>query len=213
MKIIVFGARGDVGSRVVAEALSRGHAVTGVVRNGEQAQDLPSSASAAVADVADTDRVAALMADHDLAISAIRPPDGKEPLLVPLTQSLLDAAAESRSRILVVGGAASLKLPDGNGETVLTAPGFLPDAVRPIALACQAQYELVTSDNRMDWAYLCPPGMLSPGTRTGTYRTGSDTLVVAEDGTSSISMEDFAVALIDEAETPQHTRTRFTVGA
>lgn len=211
MNIIVLGARGDVGSRVVAEALARDHSVTAVVRNDAQVQVLPLAVTARVADVLNLEQVAELMAGHDLAVSALRPPEGQEELLVNLTQSVLDAAACAGLRILVVGGAASLKLPDQSGDTVLTAPGFLPEAVVPIARACQAQYELCAAETRADWSYLCPPAMLTPGVRTGRYRLGSDILLCDADGNAAISMEDFAVALIDEAETPQHKRARFTV--
>ena len=211
MKITVFGARGEVGSRVVAEAIERGHEVTAVVRKEAQSDGLPGSARIRVADVAKADQMADLMLGQDLAISALRPPDGHEETLVPLTRSVLDAAALSNLRVLVVGGAASLKLPDQNGHTVLTAPGFLPDDVVPIARACQAQYELCAAEVRTDWTYLCPPAMLTPGKRSGRYRLGSDTLVVDAAGNSAISMEDFAAALLDEAEAPKHNRTRFTV--
>ncbi len=211
MKIIVFGARGDVGSRVIAEALARDHSVTGVVRDAAQANLLPAPVTTRVADALDTDAAARLMAGHDLAISAVRPPDGREHALVPLTQSLLDAAARASVRILVVGGAASLKMPDQSGDTVLTAPGFLPEAVVPIATACQSQYDLISAGNCADWSYVCPPALLMPGDRTGQYRVGADTLLVDADGNSAISMEDFAAAIIDEAESPRHKNARFTV--
>jgi len=211
MKIIVFGARGDVGSRVVAEALSRGHEVAAVVRRQAQSDAVPPAARALVGDVGQTGEVARLMAGQDLAISAIRPPDGQEYALVPLTRSLLDAAAMARIPLLVVGGAANLKIPGQNGTTVLTAPGFLPEVVLPIARACFAQYELCMTENRIDWSYLAPPAMLLPGERTGRYRLGSDTLLFDAAGESRISMEDFAVALLDEAETPKHRGRRFTV--
>lgn len=211
MNIIVFGASGDVGRRIVAEAMAREHDVTAVVRRETQAQTLPKSARVRVADASRTERVAELMAGHDLAISALRPPDGQEETLVALTRSVLGAAARSGRRVIVVGGAASLTMPDRNGHTVLTAPGFLPEAVVPIAMACQAQYDLISAERHVDWSYLCPPALLSPGIRTGRYRLGSDVLLVDANGESAISMEDFAVALIDEAETPRHRRARFTV--
>lgn len=211
MRIIVFGARGDVGSRVVAEAGQRGHTVTAVVRARAQLADLPPGVTGVVADVADTPALADLMAGYDLAVSAVRPPDGLEDTLVPLTGSVLSAAAQAGIRVLIVGGAASLKLPDQSDATVLTAEGFLPTSVVPIARACNAQYELCAAEKRARWAYLSPPALLRPGTRTGTYRVGSDVLLVDAEGNSEISMEDFAVALIDEAEMPRHTRARFTV--
>ena len=124
---------------------------------------------------------------------------------------MLAAAAEVGIRLLIVGGAASLRLPGQNGATVLTAPGFLPEAVRPIAKASFAQYELCRADAAADWTYLSPPAALAPGARLGRYREGLDDLLLDAAGESRISMEDLAVALLDEAETPTHRGERFTV--
>ncbi len=210
MRIIVFGATGDVGSRIVGEAMQRGHQVTAVVRTDAKAGLLPDAASVRVLDVADTAAVATTIAGHDLVISALRPPEGHEPDLPGLTRSILDAAAESKIPALIVGGAANLLMPDGSGHTVLTAPDFLPDAVRPIAAACFAQYAECASAATGDWTYFSPPAMLQPGERTGRFRRGSDVLLVDEAGQSQISMEDFAVAIIDMAERSDRPR-RVTV--
>jgi putative NADH-flavin reductase len=211
MKIIIFGARGDVGRRLVKEAVMRGHQVTAVVRNESQINDIPSGVINVIGNVLTEEGMASLMQGHDLAISALRPSDGQEELLVPLTRSILTGAEEASTRAIIVGGAASLKVPNANGHTVLTAPNFLPEAVVPIATACQAQFELLQAQDDADWTYLCPPAMLTPGERKGHYRIGSDTLAVDEDGNSAISMEDFAVAMLDEAENPKHQKQRFTV--
>lgn len=53
---------------------------------------------------------------------------------------------------------------------------------------------------------------IKPGERTGKYRIGSDRLLIDGQGQSHISMEDYAIALVDELESPQHIRERFTVG-
>ncbi len=211
MKIIVFGATGDVGSRVAEEALLRGHEVTAVVRNENKLDRLPRATSVRVLDVTDTKAVARAMAGHDLAVSALRPPDGRETDLPELTKSVLDAAAESKTRVLVVGGAANLLMPDMSGHTVLTAPNFLPEAVKPIAAACFTQFAYCVAEDRADWTYFSPPAMLEPGQRTGHYRRGSDILLVDEAGHSKVSMEDFAVAMMDEAETPTENVKRVTV--
>ncbi|MEM7225811.1 MAG: NAD(P)H-binding protein [Pseudomonadota bacterium] len=213
MKIILFGARGDVGRRIGEEALARGHDVTAVVRRQAQAGEIPQGAVARVAEVGERAAAARLMAGHDLAITALRPPDGEEPALVPLTGALLDGAALAEIPLLIVGGAASLKLPGQDGETVLSAPGFLPAPVLPIARASFAQYELCLADPRGHWTYVSPPALLTPGERMGDYRIGTDELLFDGAGESRISMEDFAVALIDEAEAPRHRGARFTVAS
>ncbi len=212
MKIITFGAAGAVGSRVVREALSRGHTVTAVDRDADRLSTLPDPVVPLPLDVADTDQVAQAMAGQDAAISAIRPPVGHERALVDLTWSLLHAGRLSDTHLVVVGGAASLRIPDGSGHTVLSKPGFLPVEVRPIAQACADQQRMVLDHPHTDWSHVCPAAMMEPGERTGRYRQGEDTLVVGPDGESRISMEDFAVALVDEAETLAHARQSFTVG-
>ena len=211
MKITIFGAAGDVGRRMTAEALSRGHDVTAVLRDAARASELPVGAVVRVGDAMDAEAVAGLLEGQDVAISALRPASGREELLVTLTRAVLHGAARAGARALIVGGAASLRLDGDGGDTVLTAPGFLPDAVLPIAAACYAQYVLCMQEGRADWTYLCPPAMLRPGARTGRYRVGSDRLLTDAAGQSRISMEDFAVAMLDEVETPRHTRARFTV--
>lgn len=210
MNIVVFGAAGDVGRRVVREALARQHEVTGVVRRPSQREAMQEGVTPALLDIADPDGVAALLKAHDLAISAVRPPDGREEELVALTRTVLLAAGQTGTRVLVVGGAASLKLP-GDEKTTLFDSGNIPQAVMPIARACLAQWDTCQSEKRADWAYLCPPASLVPGVRTGQFRRGGDILLTDETGKSEISLEDFAVALLDEAEQPQHSRQLFTV--
>ncbi|MDI2131093.1 NAD(P)-dependent oxidoreductase [Yinghuangia seranimata] len=209
MRITVFGAAGSVGSRVVAEAVARGHEVTAVVRDPARFAELPDGALPAVGDATDPARVAELAAGQDLVVAATRPPVGAEEGLVAATRGLLAGLAGTGVRLLVVGGAGSLNVPGTDG-TVIDQPDF-PPSWRPIAEACNAQLAAVRAADDLAWTYLSPAAMLEPGTRTGRFRLGTDELVVAADGTSAISMEDLAVALIDEAEEPRHIRRRFTL--
>jgi putative NADH-flavin reductase len=211
MKITVFGAAGEVGSRIVSEALTRGHNITAVVRNPTQFHRLPTGLTPRSGDAASTEDVARLSVGQDLVISAIRPPTGDEPQLVAITQTILKGAEQAGVRVLIVGGAASLKIPGQGDTTVLTAPNFLPESVIDIARACFAQHEMCNAEQHANWTLLSPPAMLVPGHRTGNYRLGADELVVDKEGVSRISMEDFAIAMLDEAEQPKHHRSRFTV--
>ncbi len=215
MKIIVFGASGEVGRRMVAEAAhrgGRGGRVTAVSRS-EPSPGLHDTAVATlVRDVESARDLTEVIADHDLVISTLRPPDGQEPKLVDLTATIVQAAQAAGKRFIVVGGAAALRLPDSPGHTVLTAPGFLPESSVLIARACQQQHDWCLNHLEPHGSYLCPPAMLTPGTRTGAYRIGGDMLVVDDQGQSHISMEDFAVAVLDEAEHPRHAGRQFTVG-
>lgn len=212
LRIAVFGATGQVGRRMAAEAARRGHRVTAIVRPTSQVVPADKEVRTRKLDVESGEDLRAIIAEHDIVISALRPPDGQEQKLLPLTAAVVEAARAAGTRFVVVGGAAPLRLPDDPEHTVLTAPGFLPDSVFPIAEACQQQHDWVIG--RLDelGSYLCPPAMLQGGMRTGAYRTGSEQLVTDREGVSRISIEDFAVAALDEAEIPSHLGQQFTVG-
>jgi putative NADH-flavin reductase len=213
MRITVFGAAGGVGSRVVIEALDRGHEVTAVVRRTGHRHD---GARVRTGDAADAGEVARLSAGQDVVIAATRPAPGREQELAATAAALLTGVGRTGpppagARLLVVGGAATLTVPGARGGTVVDEPDF-PADWRPIALACAEQLAVCrAAGDGVDWAYLSPPALLEPGERTGAYRTGTDTLLVDDSGRSAISMEDLAVALLDEAERPAHRGRRFTV--
>jgi putative NADH-flavin reductase len=211
MKIAIFGGTGNVGSRIVEEAVRRGHDVKVVARDESRFKSLPAAVDARVGDVSDVSEVASFSDGQDLVISAIRPPKGHERLLVAATKSILAGLSETRVRLLISGGAGSLLVPDTEDRLVADDPEFVSTSFKDIALACVEQYHVCMAEKNVDWTYLCPAAQLVPGERTGNYRKGKDRLVVDANGMSLISMEDLAVAVLDEAETPQHSRERFTV--
>jgi uncharacterized protein len=196
MRITVFGATGAVGREVVAEARARGHEVRAASRSTG-------------VDATDVAAVTRLSADQDLVISATRPGPGQEPELVAVARTMLAALRGSETRLLVVGGAGSLRTPAG--VLVQDAPDY-PPFLLPIARACAEQLAVCQAESEVDWAYLSPAALLVSGPRTGQYRLGADDLVVDASGVSTISTGDLAVALLDEAERPKHRRVRFTVG-
>ncbi|SOD91702.1 NAD(P)-dependent oxidoreductase [Caenispirillum bisanense] len=210
MRILVFGAAGNVGRRVVAEALRRGHAVTAVLRDPSQAPDALHGATLRAGDAARAADVAALSAGHDLVVSATRPGPGHERDHVTTAEALLEGLRQTGVRLLLVGGAGSLLAPD-TGLPIVDDERYVQAAWRAIAVACCDQYAVCEAETQADWTYLSPPADLQPGARTGRYRVGGDTLLVDGAGRSAISMEDLAVALLDEAENPRHRRARFTV--
>ena len=210
MKITVLGSTGNSGRRVVAEALSRGHEVTAVVRNSVNSNDLPATAKFLVGDVGNVADVVKVSAGQDVVISAIRPTPGQESDVIPTTRSLMDGLAQTGVRLLVVGGAATLTVPGTGGKTVIEDSNYLPISARHIGKASADQFEVCLAETRVDWAYLSPAAHFAPGERTGNYRLGTDELLVDAEGISKISMEDVAVVLLDEVEQPKHHRTRFT---
>jgi uncharacterized protein len=202
MKVALIGASGNVGSRVLAELLSRGHTVTAIARHPEKISAQPGIAPKA-GDVHDKAGLAPLLAGHDAVISAVRF-SASDPKL------LIAAIKEARvPRYLVVGGAGSLEV--APGKKLIDSPSF-PEAYKPEAGAGGVFLDLLRGEKDLDWTFLSPSALIGAGERTGKFRLGGDQLLTTSDGKSSISYEDYAVALVDELEKPVHSRRRFTVG-
>ena len=136
MKITVFGARGNVGSRVITEALSRGHEITAVLRNNARTNEIDPSVNVVIGHADNVDDVVKWSDGQDLVISATRPPQGVESQLVDTAKALLSGLAQTKVRLLLVGGAASLTVPNSNGKLVVDDSDLVPIAWRDIALAC-----------------------------------------------------------------------------
>lgn len=203
MKIAIIGATGNAGSRIAAELVNRGHQVTGIVRHPEKGQS-GAGLTLQKGDVKDEAGLAKSLAGHDAAIHSVR-------FLDTDVRSAVAAVKKAGvKRFLVVGGAGSLESSPGSGALV-DSPGF-PPAVRPEAAAGRDFLTALKAESQLDWTFLSPSVFFSPGERTGKFRLGKDQLLTAADGKSSISMEDYAIALADEIEHPRHSRQRFTVG-
>ena len=211
MQITVFGATGQVGQRIVAEAIRRNHKVTAVSRSPSGHGTLSSSVTLQSGDAGNVDDVVRLSKGKDLIISATRPVEGDEQALVDAARILMTGLRSTGVRLILVGGAGSLDVPGNSGRRVFDDPSWVPCSWRPIAQACSDQYDVCLDEETVDWTYASPPAVLEPGERTGTFRLGSDDLLIDGQGKSEISMEDFAVAILDEAERPSYRRKRFTV--
>lgn len=211
--VLLIGATGFVGSAILNELLSRGHQVTAVARHPEKMAAHP-ALTAVAADVENVDRIAELAKGKDAVISAYNPgwtnPD--QPRLIAQNSPLiLEAVRRSGvKRVLIVGGAGTLFC--APGLRVVDA-GVIPDeilaAVREVG---NFHLNVVEKERDLDWAYFCPAGEIAPGERTGKFRLGKDDLIVDAEGKSHISVEDYAVAMVDELERPAHHRERFTIG-
>jgi len=211
MKITILGATGNAGSRVVTEAMFRGHEVTVVVRNSTATNKIPTGVKILTGDAGNIMDVTAFSTGQDVVISAIRPASGLESDVIPTTRTLMDGLSKTGVRLLIVGGASTLTVPDTGGKTVIEDSNYLPVSARHIGKASADQLEVCLAETRVDWVYLSPAAQFSPGERTGKYRLGTDELLVDAEGISKISMEDAAIMLIDEAEQPKHHQTRLTV--
>jgi len=212
MKIALLGATGFVGSALLKEALDRGHMVTAIVRHPEKLEKRE-GLTAKAGDIYDTTYLATLIQGNDAVIGAFNP-GWKNPNLyddqVPGTAPIIAAIINARIKhVLWVGGAGGLEVKPG--VRVIDNPD-MPIWVRPGSLATINALEQLQKEPELEWSYLSPSAELKPGQRTGKFRLGSDQLLVDATGQSKISVQDYAVAMIDELERPAHIRRRFTVG-
>jgi uncharacterized protein len=217
MKIALIGASGMIGSRILAEALRRGHQVTGIVRNPEKIEAHP-NLTVKKADAANPDDLAPILSGHDVVVSSINPGRGVTGLQafdVTFAGHKAAFAAAKKSgvkRFVSVGGAASLKTPSGS-EFLDTAdfPAAF-EAYKPGIRGMREFYYWLKNESDLDWVFVAPSVMIAPGERTGKFRIGKDHVLYGPDGSSKISAEDYAIGLVDELERPQHHRERITIG-
>ena len=202
MKIAVIGASGNAGSRIAKELAGRGHAITAIARNPAKIAVLPNVVARA-GDVMDQAGLARLLAGHDAVVSSVHFLDSDPAKLIGA------AKASAVGRYLVVGGAGSLEV--APGVRLVTTPNF-PAQYKAEAEKGAAFLDLLRQEKELNWTFLSPSALFVAGERTGKFRLGTDQLLTAADGKSSISFEDFAVALADEIDRPAHIRARFTVG-
>ena len=211
MKIAVFGAGGRIGSRIVDEALNRGHDVTAVVRHPENYTKIHTHLKVAKGDLFNSQDVETGAFDQDAVVSAYSPAAGIPPstiteLAVPLINGLKQAHVK---RLIIVGGAGSLEV--APGLQLVDTPDF-PAIYKPVSLAHREALKIYQKDHDLDWTFVSPSAVIEPGERTGKFRTGTNQLLSDANGKSFITMEDYAVAVIDEIESPLHIREIMTAG-
>ncbi|MEZ5892950.1 MAG: NAD(P)H-binding protein [Parvularculaceae bacterium] len=202
MKIAIVGATGNVGQRLVAEALSRGHEVTAFARK-EGALPKNDKLAFKTFDVTAADAPKKL-AGHDAVIYSLRF-NGLD-----FDKAVAAFRASGAKRLLIVGGAASLSAEPG-GPALIDTPGF-PAEIKVEAEPARQALNAIRAKGGDDWTFLSPSIIIGPGTRTGKFRLGDDVVLKDDAGKSHISYEDYAVAMIDEVEQQKRKGKRFTVG-
>lgn len=199
--VALIGASGNAGSRILAELSDRNHLVTAIARHPERIERL-SGVMTQPGDVHDRAGLAEMLRGHDAVISSVH-------FATSDADALIGAVRDSGvKRYLVVGGAGSLEV--APGQRLIDQPSF-PAEYFEEASAGVAFLEYLKGVKDLDWTFLSPSALFVPGERTGNFRLGKDSLLANEHG-SSISFEDYAIAMVDELERPAHVRQRFTVG-
>lgn len=210
-RIAVIGGTGYAGSHIVEEGVRRGHTVVSVAR--KPPAERIDGATYIEGTLLDAPGLATDLGEVDVVVVSVAPRADMLGNVRPGVASL-DAALPADVRLGVIGGAGGAQVSKG-GPNLIDTEGF-PDFVKPESNEMIGVFEdLQASESGRDWFFIHPAarfGASAPGERTGRYRDGGEVLVTAEDGDSSISGADFAVAIVDEIENAKHSRERFAVG-
>jgi putative NADH-flavin reductase len=211
MRIAIIGASGQIGAFIRDEALVRGYQVTAIVRHPGKITVQNPSLTVVKADIL-KDKVDELVKGHDAVISAYNPgwsnPDIYNEQIEGYKSIISGVKKSGIKRLLVVGGAGTLEV--APGVQLLDTASF-PENIKGGVLATREVLYMLRKEKELEWTFLSPPASISPGERTGHYRLGKDQLLKDKQGESKISTQDYAVAMLDELEHPQHIRERFTV--
>lgn len=212
--VVIIGASGFVGTAIVEEALTRGYQVKGIVRNPGKVTISNPNLKLIKADIMDTAGLTELLKGEELVISAYNPgwtnPGIYDDTLNGYTSILKAAKGAGAKRLLIVGGAGSLYVAP-NVRVMDT--GTLPEEILPgVKGLAKVLTDYLMPEKDIDWVFFSPAGNIFPGERTAKFRLGKDDLIVDGEGNSNISVQDYAVAMIDELENASHHRQRFTIG-
>jgi uncharacterized protein len=207
MKIGIIGASGKVGSLILKEAVSRGHQVTAIVRDKSKLKDT----NVAVLEKNILDLTQDDVKQFEVVVNAFGAPLGEEQAHVDAGHALIEAVKGTDTRIIVVGGAGSLYVDENKTVRLIDTPEF-PDFVKPTAKGQGRNLQELQTTTDITWTFLSPSAFFdAEGKRTGFYKSGKEHLLVNSKGESYISYADYAIAVLDEIENPQHINERFTV--
>jgi hypothetical protein len=213
MKIALVGATGFVGTAVLNEALQHGHHVTAIARNTSKITTVNKNLTLKEADAYNSDQLANVLAGHDAVVSTFNSGWSNPNIYNDFIRGseAIQAATKKAGlkRLLVVGGAGSLEI--APGKQLVDSPEF-PVEWKNGALAARDYLNTLKKETDLDWTFLSPAIMLHPGQRTAKFKLGTDQPIFDENGKSEISVEDLAVAIVDELENNRSVKKRFTVG-
>jgi putative NADH-flavin reductase len=207
MQTSLYGATGRAGSRILAELILRGHAVTAVTRDINAKPPERKGIDWTCDDLSDVEHIRKTIAGAQAVVSAYAAPPDAPGELKRVCLRLAEAVTVTNSRLIIVGGAGVLQVVPG---VTLLQSGRLPPEWRPLAQA-HADALAALRATAANWTYISPAALFDPGERTGDYRISENTLLMDASGQSRISMEDYAIAVVDEIETPRHIRSSFAV--
>ncbi|WP_350289295.1 NAD(P)H-binding protein [uncultured Croceitalea sp.] len=209
MKITIIGAGGNIGQRIVKEAAARNYELQLISSKNKDFFGLDNISTHKV-NIFETEALTRLFEGSDVVISAYAPPHKNTDLIIDASKSLIKAAKKANTRLITVGGAGSLKI--SKDMFLVDAPNF-PEEYKTLATSHKrALEEVFLNETEVNWTNVSPSAFIFEGERTNQFRIGENQLLANEKGDSSISMEDFAVGILNEVENASFSKKRFTIG-
>ncbi len=208
MKIGIIGANGRAGSRIMKEAIDRGHEVTAIVRDASKLGSVPT-------DVLEKDLFQLTTEDvsqFDVLVNAFRPVAGEESLSSNAINLLIEVLQNTNTRLIAVGGAGSLFVDEEKQLQLMDSPNF-PKEYLPTAVNMGKVLDILKETDSISWTFISPSSIFALGKRTGSYIIGQDNVLYNSTGKSYVSFEDYAIAVLDEIENPKYQNQRFTVAS
>ncbi|SBV96344.1 NAD(P)H-binding protein [uncultured Dysgonomonas sp.] len=215
MKVALIGATGFVGSHLLQELVNRGFDVTAVARSVDKIPVKDGQPKAVAADVTDVKSLTSVLKGNDVVLSAFNPGWSNPNIyndFMKGSEAIQQAVKEAGvKRYVMIGGAGSLYI---DGQQIVDGADF-PESIKPGATAARDYLDVLKKEQELDWTMFSPAINMHQGIktgRTGKYRLGTDEPVFDKDGESVLSVEDLAVAVVDEIENHKYSRQRFTAG-
>jgi putative NADH-flavin reductase len=215
MRVLLIGGTGNIGQRILKEALSKGYEVTAAQRKPEALVLKHPKLTVVKGDILNESDLSLLLADKDVVVSAMSLYSGLTPeQFIKAHQNLINALKKRpQTRIIAVGGGTNNEIAPGlrmleNADIM----NDIPEEYKPSIFAHGEVQRFYENSGMENWTYFNPAAMIQAGERTGKFRLGTTTLVADENGVSNISFEDYAVALVDEIKNRQFVGKPFTIG-
>jgi len=209
MKILLIGGSGNIGQRILTEALQKGYSVNSVQRNPDKLDVKDANLTITKGDILNEGELQELLKDADVVVSSIAPHDVAQ--FKQANVNLINALQKNPSlRIIIVGGAGSTEVSPGLKMMNSPIMDKLPKEWHPVIFIHAEVLGLYKASN-VNWTYFSPAMMIEAGERTGKYRLGSTNMIFDAAGNSQISYEDYAVALVDEIANPKHLRQQMSI--
>lgn len=212
MKVALIGASGFVGTAVLNELLTRNYSVTAIVQHPEKLHTQP-NVTTVKANAYNEDEVASAVKGNDAVINTFNAgwanPNLYEDFLEGSKAIQAGVKKSGIKRYITIGGAGSLYV----GDVQLVDTPQFPAEYKAGATSARDYLTYLRTEKDLDWTFVSPAIEMNPATahiRKGIYRTGLENPVFDENGRSNISVEDLAVAIVDELENAKHIKQRFT---